>query len=110
LTALLAGILGIAALPNRLYGLLVFGTLSTAAAWSLSTLLPLWVARVTPTVERGRVLGWIHLWWNAAMVAGAMVGGALVEGRPSLPFVIAGVLNAGAIALAILFFGMKPAS
>ena len=44
------------------------------------------------------------------MVAGAMVGGALVEGRPSLPFVIAGVLNAGAIALALLFFGMKPAS
>jgi MFS family permease len=104
LAALLVGIFGIAAFPKRLYGLLIFGTLSTAAAWSLSTLLPLWVARVTPQQQRGRVLGWIHLWWNAAMVVGAMTGGALFERRPSLPFVIAGALNLGTVGLAIAFF------
>jgi MFS family permease len=109
LSALVAGILGIAALPGQLYGLLVFGTLTTVAAWSLSTLLPLWVARVTPSQERGRVLGWIHLWWNAAMVAGAMTGGALVEVWPSLPFLIAGLLNLAAIAFAIVFFRLKTA-
>jgi MFS family permease len=107
LSALVAGIFGIAALPGQLYGLLVFGTLTTAAAWSLSTLLPLWVARVTPSQERGRVLGWIHLWWNAAMVVGAMTGGALVEHWQSLPFVIAGVLNLAAIGLTFIFFRLE---
>jgi MFS family permease len=110
LSALVAGIFGIAALPDQLYGLLAFGTLTTAAAWSLSTLLPLWVARVTPSRERGRVLGWIHLWWNAAMVAGAMIGGALVERSQSLPFLIAGLLNLAAIGLAIAFFRLKAES
>jgi MFS family permease len=102
--ALLAGILGIAAMPRAVPGLVVFGTLSTAAAWSLSTLLPLWVARVTPRQERGRVLGWIHLWWNGAMMAGAMVGGTLVERQPSLPFALAAALNVGAIVLTVAFF------
>jgi MFS family permease len=105
--AFIAGIFGLAALPGRVPGLFVFGTLGIAAAWSLSTLLPLWVARVTPQEERGRVLGWIHLWWNAAMVAGAMTGGALVERWPSLPFLIAGVLNLGTIGLVIAFFRLK---
>jgi MFS family permease len=104
LGTLVFGILGIAAAPGQLYLLLLFGTVCTAAAWSLSTLLPLWVRRVTPAQERGRVLGWIHLWWNAAMVIGAMTGGALVERWPRLPFVIAGALNLGTIALAIHFF------
>jgi MFS family permease len=105
-SALVIGILGIASVPHRIWGLFVFGTLSTAAAWSLSTLLPLWVARVTAPPERGRVLGWIHLWWNAAMMTGSMVGGALYERGPSLPFLIAGTLNLGAIVLAALFFRM----
>jgi MFS family permease len=102
--ALLIGILGIAATPHQVPGLFAFGALSTAAAWSLSTLLPLWVARVTPQRERGRVLGWIHLWWNAAMIVGAMVGGALVDRWPSLPFALAAALNVGAIVLAVRFF------
>jgi MFS family permease len=104
LALFVAGVFGLAATPGLVPGLFVFGTLAIAAAWSLSTLLPLWVARVTPSPERGRVLGWIHLWWNAAMMAGAMVGGAMVERWPSAPFVIAGVLNLGTIGLAMVFF------
>jgi predicted MFS family arabinose efflux permease len=69
-------------------------------------LLPLWVARVTASEERGRVLGWIHLWWNAAMIAGSMAGGILFERNPSLPFLVAGTLNLGSIVLAAVFFRM----
>jgi MFS family permease len=103
-STLVIGILGIGIMPNRISGLFVFGTLSTATAWSLSTLLPLWVARVTAPQERGRVLGWIHLWWNAAMMAGSMAGGFLYERGPGLPFLVAGALNLGAIVLATIFF------
>ena len=62
------------------------------------------VARVTAPAERGRVLGWVHLWWNAAMVLGSLVGGALFERGAGLPFGVAGagVLLAGG--LAALFF------
>ena len=111
LTALTAGILGIAAAPRQAAALYLFGTLTTAAAWSLSTLLPLWTARVAEPQERGRVLGWVHLWWNAAMIAGSMAGGALIQQWISLPFLIAGALNLAAIPLAIAFFrleGWKP--
>jgi len=104
---LVAGILGLGAIPGQLPALFVFGTLSTAAAWSLSTLLPLLVARVTVPPERGRVLGWIHLWWNAGMVAGAMVGGVLFERWASLPFLVAGALKLGSIALTLIFFGTQ---
>jgi MFS family permease len=103
-SALVAGILGLGAMPGQLPALFVFGTLSTAAAWSLSTLLPLLVARVTVPQERGRVLGWIHLWWNAGMIAGAMVGGVLFERGASLPFLVAGALTLVSIALALVFF------
>jgi MFS family permease len=106
-SALVVGILGIGAMPGQSGALYAFGTLSTAAAWSLSTLLPLLVARVTVPQERGRVLGWIHLWWNAGMIAGAMAGGVLFERRASLPFLVAGVLNLVSIALAIAFFQME---
>lgn len=67
LAALVVGILGIAAAPRQVSALALFGSLSTAAAWSLSTLLPLWAARVTAPQHRERVLGWVHLWWNVAI-------------------------------------------
>ena len=107
LTALVVGIMGIAAAPRQLGTLTIFGSLSTAAAWSLSTLLPLWTASVTPMHERGRVLGWVHLWWNVAMIAGAMAAGPLLNRWISLPFVIAGTLNLATIALAVAFLNAE---
>ena len=71
--ALAASTLGTGLFAGSLWGVFSFGTAAAAAAWSLSTLLPGWVANVTVAAERGRVLGWIHLWWNAAMVAGSAV-------------------------------------
>jgi MFS family permease len=104
LSALTASILATAALPYQLWAVFAFGTLGAAAAWSLSTLLPSWVSHVAHPQERGRVLGWIHLWWNLGMILGTMAGGALFERWAGLPFLFAGVLNFGTIAVAWTFF------
>jgi MFS family permease len=101
---LVVSIVGTGLASQQLWGVFVFGTVGAAAAWSLSTLLPLWTARVASVNERGRILGWVHLWWNAAMIAGSVLGGALFERAPGLPFLIAGLINLGAVGCSFLFF------
>jgi len=83
---------------------LVFGTTGIAAAWSLSTLLPSLVAQATVPEERGRILGFIHLWWNLGMVVGAMAGGALFEIASGLPFLVAGVINVLSVVLLFAYY------
>ena len=100
----IAGIVGLALFPTRLGSLFALGTLSTTTAWSLSTLMPSLVARASEPQARGRVLGWLHLWWNLGMIVGSMVGGVLYRVAPGLPFFVAGVLNATALALVFVFF------
>lgn len=90
-------------LITRLWAVFVFGALGTMAAWSLSVLLPTLAAQTAEPEERGRVLGWVHLWWNAGMIAGSLLGGALYPTHHGLPFLLAGLLNAGAIGVALLF-------
>jgi len=102
--ALAASTLGTGLFAGSLWGVFSFGTAAAAAAWSLSTLLPGWVANVTVAAERGRVLGWIHLWWNVAMMLGSMLGGALYGRLPGLPFVLTGALNAFSVPLALVFY------
>jgi DHA1 family inner membrane transport protein len=97
-------VLGTGSLAGRLWAVFAFGTAAAAAAWSLSTLLPGWVAHVTASAERGRVLGWIHLWWNVAMMLGSMLGGALYDRVPGLPFLLTGALNAFSIPLTLVFY------
>jgi MFS family permease len=101
---LVTGILGTGLLFRHLWAVFVFGTVGDAAAWSLSTLLPSLVARVASAEERGRVLGWVHLWWNVAMILGSLLGGALFDRWMGLPFMIAGMLNLLSIALTFSFF------
>jgi predicted MFS family arabinose efflux permease len=108
--ALVVCVLAVGILPGQLWSVFAFGMGGTAAAWSLSTLLPSLVARVTEPAERGRVLGWIHLWWNAAMIAGALLGGALYERGAGLPFLVAGALNVASIGLVFVFFGSNGAA
>jgi MFS family permease len=107
LSTFVASILGLATAPGRVWSLALFGSLTTAAAWSLSTLLPLWAARVARPDERGRVLGWVHLWWNVAMIAGSLAAGPLLARSPSLPFVVAAALNVGTIALVVMFLNRE---
>ena len=104
--ALVTSALGTGLFPGRLWGIAISGTLGAAAGWSLSTLLPSLVTRVAGTDERGRTLGWVHLWWNVAMIAGSMLGGALYERWTGLPFIIAGLVNLLSIVFALVFFGL----
>jgi MFS family permease len=102
--ALLVSVLGTGLWPTSLRGVFISGTIGLAAAWSLSTLLPSLVAEATVPEERGRVLGFIHLWWTVAMIVGSMTGGALFEIAPGLPFLVTGLPNLFSIALLFIFY------
>jgi len=91
-------------LPGRLWSIMLFGTLGTTAAWSLSTLMPSLVAMVATPAERGRYLGWVHLWWNLGMILGSLAAGALSSLGAGLPFVVVGALNLGTVGLSLTFF------
>jgi MFS family permease len=101
-------IFGIAAFPGNVATLFVFGSLGNAAAWALSTLFPSLVAEVTSPQERGRALGFVHLFWNAAMILGPAIGGFLYERWISLPFLVSGGLNILAVAVARWHFATLP--
>jgi MFS family permease len=94
LTAMIPICAFLAALSARsLTALFAVGVLGTCVAWSISATLPPLVREVTGTAEEGRVLGFLHLLWSAAMFGGTILGGALVEVDPSLPFAVVGVVN-----------------
>jgi len=103
-TMLLSSVFGPGLWPGNLWAVFIFGSVGSAAAWSLSTLLPSLVAQATVPEERGRVLGFIHLWWNLAMIVGSLAGAALFEIASGLPFLVAGVIIAIAIALLFIFY------
>ncbi len=102
--AVLAAALGLALFAGHLWGLALFGVLGIAAAWALSTLMPVLVSVTVPAAMQGRVLGTLVLLWNLAMVLSAMIGGALVEVAVGLPFAIAALLNVGTLVVAVSFF------
>ncbi len=91
-------IFGVAAFPTNVAALFVFGSLGNAAAWALSTLFPSLVAEVTDPQERGRALGFVHLFWNAAMILGPAIGGFFFEGGVSFPFFFFGGLKVLSVA------------
>ena len=99
-----AAAVGLAATAQHLWGFFVFGILGNCAAWALSTVVPCLVSGTAPAAEHGRVLGFIHLVWNVGMMAGSLLGGALVEIAIPLPFLSAALINVVAILLAVSFF------
>lgn len=101
---LLASVLGLGLGHTSLWTVFAFGMVGIAAAWSLSTLLPSLVALVTHPEDRGRVLGFIHLGWNLAMIVGSLVGGALFQVSAGLPFLSAGLAVSTALYLLSVFF------
>ena len=88
---------------GQLWVIFAAGLVGIAAAWSLSTLLPPLVAQATAPAERGRTLGFIHLFWNLAMILGALLGGQLFSRSASLPFVAAITTNVIVWLLLFLF-------
>jgi MFS transporter, AAHS family, benzoate transport protein len=99
-----ASALGIGLCSQRLWPVMACGVVGMAAAWSLSVLVPPLVALVTDGPERGRVLGFVHLFWNLAMILGSLVGGLLFERRGGLPFLIGGAAVLVAPVLVVVFF------
>ncbi len=101
---LAAGAAGLAAFPGSYWPVFVCGTVSVAAAWALSTILPILVARISAAADRGRILGFIQLFWSAGMIAGTLIGGLLYEAGRGLPFAAGAALNALSLALTFVFF------
>jgi MFS family permease len=74
--------------------LFVSGVVATAVAWSLSVNFPPLVQALAAEHEQGQALGLLHLLWTAGMLIGTLVGGALVDASPGLPFLLFAGLNA----------------
>lgn len=104
LGTLVVAISGIALTGHMAWGLYVFGTLAASAAWSMSALMPGLVSDAASSDQRGRTLGFLHLLWNTGMLVGSLMGGALFETNPALPFGVAGALNLVALALGFQLF------
>jgi MFS transporter, DHA1 family, multidrug resistance protein len=96
--------LGIGLFHDQLEAVFIFGVLCIAAAWSLSVMVPSMVALVTKATERGRVLGFIQLFWNLGMIMGSLAGGFLFEIWTGLPFMVGGVAVLMASFLLMVFF------
>ncbi len=101
---LIAGAAALAARPSSPAMVFAAGTAGVAAAWSLSTLLPVLLARITEPADYSRAMGTVHLFWNAGMIASSLVGGFLFEAGRGLPFAVGAILNLAALALVPLFF------
>jgi MFS family permease len=101
---LAASSLVIGARPLDLWTVFACGTVGIGAAWSLSTLLPTLVSKVTPPGERGRVLGYVHLFWNLAMILSSLTGGYLFEAWQGLPLLAGGIACACGLGLLAAFF------
>lgn len=102
-STLVASIAGTAIFAHSVAGLFVAGTMGASAAWSMSALVPVFASAAAPPDQRGRVLGWVHLWWNMGMIVGAWISGILFEVSPALPFAVAAVLNVALVPLLRLF-------
>ena len=102
--ALLASGVGLAATASQLWGVFAFGVIGTGVAWALSALMLCLVAEAVPPKDHGRVLGIQHAAWSVGMIAGQMLGGALVTIATGLPFVTTALLNIGSIVLTLSFF------
>ncbi|MBN1246858.1 MAG: MFS transporter, partial [Anaerolineae bacterium] len=99
--------IGQAVFARQAWGLFAFGCLGVAAAWSLSTLMPVIVSGSVPSETQGRALGALDLLWNLAMTLSVLVGGALVEIGTGLPFALAAVLSLGGVVVVVSFFGSR---
>jgi len=95
---------GLAATANTVWGLFGFGVIGIAAAWSLSTLMYVWVADGVAQPEHASTFGLLHAVWSLSMISGSLLGGWLVRLTPGLPFLLGGLINIGALVLATVYY------
>ena len=94
-SGVVASTLGLGFFCYSLPGLFLFGTTLTCTAWAVSTLIPALINDIAAPDEKNRLVGLGHMVWSAAMVAGGIAGGWLVEIQPALPFFTGTFLTAG---------------
>jgi MFS family permease len=99
----LAG-LGLALQAGTVWGLFVFGVLGIAAAWSLSTLMYVWVNDGVARTEHPAAFGLLHAVWSLSMIAGSVLGGWFVTTLPGLPFLLAGLMNVASLFLILVYY------
>jgi MFS family permease len=95
---------GLSASSGTVWGLFVFGVLGNAAAWSLSTLMYVWVNDGIPKPRHPATFGLLHAVWSLSMVSGSLLAGWSVSSFPGLPFLLVGLLNIGSLFLAPLYY------
>jgi len=95
---------GLAFTHDTVWGLFGFGVLGIAAAWSLSTMMYVWVNDGVPKSGHPATFGLLHAIWSISMISGTVLGGWLVESVPALPFFIGASLNCAAIFLGAVYF------
>jgi MFS family permease len=96
--------LGLALTAGAAAGLFAFGVVGVAAAWSLSTLMYVWVADGVGPAERPSAFGLLHAVWGLSMIAGSLAGGWLARGGAGLPFLAGGLLNLLSPFLALAYY------
>lgn len=94
---------------GRVETLFLLGVIGIAAAWSLSTLMYVWVADGLPKDEHPATFGLLHAVWSLCMIGGSLVGGWLVRLTPGLPFLLMGLINLGACLLVIVYYRRQAA-
>jgi MFS family permease len=99
----LAG-LGLSVTVGTVGGLFVFGVLGNAAAWALAALMYVWVADGVPKDDHPSTFGLLHAVWSLSMIVGSLFGGWFVQTAPGLPFLVAGLLNVGALFLSGAYY------
>lgn len=104
-TALILSGLGLAVSFGTVWGLFVFGVAGNAAAWSLSTMMYVWVNDGIPKAEHPPTFGLLHAVWSLSMMTGSVLGGWYVSALPGLPFLVAGLFNVGSLFLIFAYYG-----
>ena len=109
LVLIVSGI-GLSLSAGTLWGIFVFGVLGNAAAWSLSTMMYVWVNDGVPKDQHPATFGLLHAVWSLSMVSGSVVGGWFVSSIPWLPFLLGAILNSGSLFLIFIYYRRLSAS
>lgn len=102
--ALIAAGLGLSLTAGTVWGLFGFGVLGIAAAWALATLQYVWVSDGVAKDDHPATFGLLHAVWSLSMITGSVLAGWFAAWLPGMPFLIAGLLNAGSLVLILAFY------
>ncbi len=100
---LAVGALAAGAMPRSVPVVFAGATLSIAAAWSLSSLIPAQIAKALAPVDHPAALSALQLAWYTATILGGLVGGLLYQAWVGLPMLAGGLAAAATVAVAPLF-------